>query len=98
MARFATAFPSVGRIKGQGDEAAFRHGLRIQARGLFLYRAKGATEGNRRQLAVSAFRLIEVCGESDAVAVLEGHLPMFNLFALAKGLVPHSLICRVGWF
>ena len=89
IARLATAFAGIGRIEGQRDEPALGHGLRIQARRLLLHRAKRATDGERRQsLAVAVLRQIQIGGQGDAVAVLEGDLPMIDLVALGEGLVP----------
>ena len=52
VARLAAAFAGIGRVESQRDEAALRHGLRIEARRLLLHRAERAADGERRQAPV----------------------------------------------
>ncbi|MNC30952.1 hypothetical protein D3C75_792550 [compost metagenome] len=85
----AAALAGVGGVKRQSDEPALGQGLGIEAARLLLHRAKGAAQGNGRQLGVSpVLRQIEVSDQGDAITVLEGHLAMLDFVALGKGLVP----------
>ena len=86
--RLAAAFTRIGRIKGNRQEAALRHGLRVEARGLLLHGAERTAHGYCRELAFGILRLIEIRGERDAVAVFEGDFAVLDLVALSEGLVP----------
>ncbi|CAG6392012.1 hypothetical protein SCOCK_140210 [Actinacidiphila cocklensis] len=50
-ARDAAGLPLVGRVEGEGDEAAVGHLLRVQARGLLLHTRAGVTDDQRRARA-----------------------------------------------
>ena len=65
-----------------------QHCLRIESGTLFFDRAERTADRNGGQSALNAFRLIEVCRERNAVVVGKNHLPMVNLFALRKCLIP----------
>ena len=94
VARLAAALSGVGRIERQRDEAALRHGLRVQARRLLLHRAERTADGERRQpLAGAVLRQVQVAGQGDAVAVLEGDLLMIDLRRSWGRSCPIPLTC-----
>ncbi|WP_330848847.1 hypothetical protein [Mangrovicoccus ximenensis] len=87
--RLAAAFADIGRIEGEGDEAALRHDLRVKASGLLLDRAERAGHGQRRHPALGPLGWhVEIAHQRDAVAVDELDLGMLDRVAFREGLVP----------
>ena len=90
MPRFASALALIGRVIGDGDEAAGSQLLRIGARGLFLHATARMRHHDRGILAA----LIEAFGEIDhgrhgdgaVVGVGETDLAHFSLLRLRPGL------------
>ena len=82
------ALAGKGRVEGKGEEAALRHGLRVQAGALFLHGPEGTGNGDRGKLSFRILRYVQVCRERDAVAVHEGRFFVINLIALRKRLIP----------
>lgn len=68
--------------------AALGHGLGVEAGGLLLDRAKGAADGDGGQFAGGVLRRVEVGGERNAVAVVEGDFAVIHPVAPGEGLVP----------
>ena len=88
VAWLTAAFAGIGRVKGQGDEAALGHGLGVETRSLLLHGAERSADGQGRQLPCPLPGQVEVRRQRDAVTVLKGHFLMRHLVALGKCLVP----------
>ena len=88
ISRFAAAFSRVGRIKSDGKEASFGHGLRIEAGRLLLDCAEGTRHGQGSKLARSVFRCIHVSSQRDSVAVVKRYFFVADPAALRECLVP----------
>lgn len=74
--RLATAESVVRRVEGQHHEAAARQDLRVQAGALLLHTAVRVADDQCRALRrrVEVLVGVDVRGDLDAVAVLEGHV------------------------
>ena len=96
--RLAAAFADVGRIVGDGDEAALGHRLGIEARRLFLHGAVRPAnhECGMPLRAIDVLRDVEVGDQRDAEPVVEGDLPVIDAIALGEGLVPGERALREG--
>ena len=88
ISRFAAAFSRVGRIKSDGKEASFGHGLRIEAGRLLLDCAEGTRHGQGSKPARSVFRCIHVSSQRDSVAVVKRYFFVADPAALRECLVP----------
>lgn len=84
----AAAFSGVGGVKGEGQEPAFGECLGVEPGGLFLDGSEGAAYGDGGQFAGGVLGYVQVGGEGDAVAVVEGYFGVVYLVALGEYFVP----------
>ena len=94
----AAAFAVEGFVKGDGHEAALGHGLRIDARALFLDAAVGGAHDEGRMFfgCVDIFRQVHVGRQRDAVPVGVRNLFVRHLVAQFECLVPVHGVLRAG--
>ena len=82
------ALTGEGGVEGDGQEATLGQRLRIAAGHLLLHGTERAADGDGGQFACGILGNIQVGGEGDAVAVVEGNLRVVHLVALWEYLVP----------
>ena len=75
-------------VECDGQKAALGEGLRITARNLLFHRPVRAADRDGGQASPRILRFIHVCGERDAVTVVESDFRVFHSVALREGLVP----------
>ncbi len=105
VAHRAAALPGEGGVEGEGDVAAAGELVGVETRGLFLDRAERAADRQSGQLAPGVLRHVEVCGDLDAVAVLEQHRGPLDVLvqregvaALGRGLALSCGACGAAGF
>ena len=88
IAGCTAALAGIGRVEGNRQEAKLRHFLRIQTRGLLLYRTERTADGNGGKLALCALRRVHIRRQCNAVAVVKGHLFVVYLITFREHLIP----------
>ena len=94
--REAAGLSGEGWIKGESQEAAFRHFLCIQPGGLFLAGAERSADGDGGKFPLGTLRDIHVRGKRDAEMVGEGHFAVVDVFTLREYFIP--FLCEVQFF
>ena len=95
IAGLPAALAGEGGVEGEGQEAAFGQRLRVAAGHLLLHGAERAADGDGGQLARGVLGDVEVGGEGDAVAVVEGDFRVVHLVTLWEYLVPLLGQCQL---
>ena len=95
IAGLPAALAGEGGVEGEGQEAAFGQRLRVAAGHLLLHGAERAADGDGGQLARGVLGDVEVGGQGDAVAVVEGDFRVVHLVTLWEYLVPLLGQCQL---